>query len=51
MDEQGQPDETSLNDWQVEEIKKGLIEADLNEFATDEEVRDAINRYKCHQPI
>lgn len=29
----------AINEWQIEEIKKSLIEADRGEFATDAEVR------------
>jgi RHH-type transcriptional regulator, rel operon repressor / antitoxin RelB len=28
----------SLNEWQIEEIKKGVREADAGKFATEEEV-------------
>ena len=31
-----------INEWQVQEIKKGLAEADAGDFATDEEVENAI---------
>jgi predicted transcriptional regulator len=36
-------DYVSLQSWQVDEIKRGLKEADAGDFATDEEV-DAIFR-------
>ena len=31
-----------INEWQVQEIKKGLAEADAGDFATDEEVGNTI---------
>lgn len=31
-----------VNEWQVEEIKKGLAEADAGDFASDEEVAKTI---------
>ncbi|MGA9527822.1 MAG: CopG family ribbon-helix-helix protein [Terriglobales bacterium] len=34
----------SVNEWQVSEIKKGLLEADAGKFATDEEVQKTIRR-------
>jgi predicted transcriptional regulator len=30
--------------WQIEEIKKGLEEADRGEFASDEEVEETLKR-------
>jgi predicted transcriptional regulator len=30
--------------WQVEEIKKGIAEADAGDFATDEEVQQTFRR-------
>jgi len=35
----------TLNEWQIEEIKKGLAEADRGEFATDEEVDAVVKRW------
>jgi len=29
----------ALNEWQIEEIKKGLREAELGDFASDKEVQ------------
>lgn len=37
-------DYLSLNEWQVQEIQKGLKEADAGDFATDEEVERTIKR-------
>jgi RHH-type transcriptional regulator, rel operon repressor / antitoxin RelB len=34
----------SVNEWQINEIKKGLAEADAGDFATDEEVQRTIRR-------
>lgn len=31
--------------WQIEEIKKGLEEADRGEFATDEQVEEVLKRW------
>ena len=33
-----------VNEWQVEEIKKGIAEADAGDFASDEEVAKTIAR-------
>jgi predicted transcriptional regulator len=33
-----------LERWQIEEIKKGLEEADRGEFASDEEVQQTLKR-------
>ena len=35
----------SLNEWQIEEIKKGLREADAGNFATDEEVEEVFKKW------
>ena len=35
----------SLNEWQIEEIKKGLGEADRGEFASDKEVAQGLKRW------
>lgn len=34
----------ALNEWQIEEIKKGVAEADRGEFASDEEVQKAFRK-------
>jgi len=34
----------SVNEWQINEIKKGLAEADAGDFATDEEMQRTIRR-------
>ncbi len=39
-------DFVSLNEWQIEEIKKGLREADAGNFATDEEVEAMRKKWK-----
>jgi predicted transcriptional regulator len=31
--------------WQIEEIKKGIAEADRGEFASDEEVEQVLKRW------
>jgi len=36
--------------WQIEEIKKGLEEADRGEFATDEEVQQTLKRLMRVRP-
>ena len=35
----------ALNEWQIEEIKKGLREADAGEFATAEEMEETISKW------
>jgi predicted transcriptional regulator len=34
----------SVNEWQINEIKKGLAEADAGDFATEEEMQRTIRR-------
>ena len=34
----------SVNEWQINEIKKGLAEADAGDFATEEEMQQTIRR-------
>jgi RHH-type transcriptional regulator, rel operon repressor / antitoxin RelB len=34
-----------VNEWQIEEIKKSLAEADRGEFATDAEVRRVMHKW------
>jgi len=36
----------SLNEWQIEEIKKGIREADAGNFATEEEVTAMRKKWK-----
>ena len=36
----------ALNEWQIEEIKKGLAEADRREFATEKDVKQVLNKWK-----
>lgn len=35
----------ALNHWQIEEIKKGLAEADRGDFATDKEVERTLKKW------
>jgi RHH-type transcriptional regulator, rel operon repressor / antitoxin RelB len=35
----------SVNEWQVEEIKKGIKEADEGDFASDQEVRRVLSKW------
>jgi RHH-type rel operon transcriptional repressor/antitoxin RelB len=35
----------SVNDWQIEEIKKGVAEADRGEFASDKEMERTIKKW------
>lgn len=35
----------ALNEWQIEETKKALAEADRGEFASDKQVRQAVKRW------
>jgi RHH-type rel operon transcriptional repressor/antitoxin RelB len=35
----------ALNDWQIEEIKKGLAEADRGQFATDKDVERTLKKW------
>jgi predicted transcriptional regulator len=35
----------SLHDWQIEEIRRGIEEADRGEFASDEEVRELLKAW------
>ena len=35
----------ALNEWQIEEIKKGLREADAGDFASDEEMEQTVRRW------
>lgn len=34
-----------VNEWQIEEIKKALAEADRGEFASDEQVQRMMNKW------
>jgi len=36
----------SLNEWQIDEIKKGLQEADQGDFSSEKEIRNAVNKWK-----
>lgn len=35
----------TLNEWQIQEIKKGMLEADRGEFATGKEVEQALKKW------
>ena len=49
--ESNESDELSdLERWQIEEIKKGLEEADRGEFASDEEVEQTLKRLMRGRP-
>jgi predicted transcriptional regulator len=37
-----------LERWQIEEIKKGIDEADRDEFASDEDVQQVLRRWLRH---
>jgi len=41
---------SALGQWQIEEIKKGLDEADRGEFASDQEVEKVLNRWTRGRP-
>ncbi|HEV2714808.1 MAG TPA: ribbon-helix-helix protein, CopG family [Terriglobales bacterium] len=36
----------ALNEWQIEEIKKGVAEADRGEFATEKDVKQVLSKWK-----
>jgi predicted transcriptional regulator len=35
----------AVNEWQIDEVRKGLAEADRGEFARDEQVRRAMSKW------
>jgi predicted transcriptional regulator len=35
----------ALNDWQIEEIKKGMTEAEREDFANDEDMERTIKKW------
>ncbi len=35
----------SVNEWQINEIKKGLAEADAGDFASEEEVQQVLKKW------
>ena len=39
-----------LDQWQLEEIKKGLDEADRGDFVSDEEVKETLKRLTRVRP-
>jgi predicted transcriptional regulator len=47
MAEPTQPtDFSSIEEWQLDEIRKGLQEAEAGDFASDEEVAEVFSRLK-----
>lgn len=38
-------DYVALNEWQIEEIKKGLREADAGDFASDREMEETVGKW------
>jgi RHH-type transcriptional regulator, rel operon repressor / antitoxin RelB len=40
----------AVNEWQIEEIRKGMAEADRGEFASDEQVRHTMNKWTGRKP-
>jgi RHH-type transcriptional regulator, rel operon repressor / antitoxin RelB len=45
MAEENQVSNSDLNDWQIEEIKKALAEADRGDFASNGEVQRSIESW------
>jgi predicted transcriptional regulator len=41
---------SDLERWQIEEIKKGIAEADRGEFASDEEMQQTLKRLTRVRP-
>ena len=39
----------AVNEWQIDEIKKGLQEADRGEFASDQQVRRVISKWAARK--
>lgn len=37
-----------VNEWQLREIQQALVEADANDFATDDEVRQLAGKWGVH---
>ena len=35
----------TVNEWQINEIKKGIAEADAGDFASDQEVQQVLKRW------
>ena len=35
----------SVNEWQIAEIKKAIVEADRGDFASDKEVQQVLKRW------
>ncbi len=35
----------ALNEWQIEEIEKAIVQADAGDFATDEEVEEIFRKW------
>lgn len=38
-------DYVDVNEWQIDEIKKGIAEADAGDFASDEQVQKTIRKW------
>ena len=38
-----------LNEWQIEEIKTAVKEADAGDFASDQEVQDVFNKWGINE--
>jgi predicted transcriptional regulator len=51
MDPRNSPSEetpqkhAALNDWQIEEIKRGLVEAERGDFAADDELKRTLRKW------
>jgi predicted transcriptional regulator len=41
--------DVALNNRQIAEIENGLLEADRGDFATEEEVKQTIEKWKCRE--
>ncbi len=41
-------DYVELNEWQIQEIKAALKEADAGDFADDQEVQDTFDKWDTH---
>jgi RHH-type rel operon transcriptional repressor/antitoxin RelB len=37
-----------LNEWQIQELKDAIKEADVNDFASDQEVDEVFNKWKVN---
>ena len=41
--------DAALNEWQIEEIKKGVAEAERGDFASEKEVQQTIRKWQPHE--